>query len=50
MLQYLTAVFYILTPCGPHATFQVETYDLCLQLIEISLEDAKCVDLSGEKI
>ena len=46
MLQYFTAIFYILTPCGPHATFQVETYDLCLALIEISLEDAKCVDLS----
>lgn len=46
MLQYLTAVFYILTPCGPHATFQVETYDLCLALIEISLTDAKCIDLS----
>lgn len=50
MQTLLTAVLYILTECGPAAAFQVETYELCLALIEITLEDAKCVDLSGEKI
>lgn len=50
MFKLAWAVLYILTECGPHATFQVETYDLCLALIEITLEDAKCVDMDGEKI
>jgi hypothetical protein len=40
------AIFYILTDAGPVPVFQVETYDLCLQLLEISLADAQCSDMS----
>ena len=46
MIALATAVFCILTDTGEIPVFHVETYDLCLQLLEISLTDAKCIDLS----
>lgn len=46
MTALATAIFCILTDTGEVPVFRVETYDLCLQLLEISLADAKCIDLS----
>lgn len=46
MISLATAVFCVLTDAGPLPVFHVETYALCLQLLEISLTDAKCIDLS----
>jgi hypothetical protein len=46
MTSLAIAIFCILTDSGEVPIFRVETYDLCLQLLEISLADAKCIDLS----
>lgn len=50
MFKLAWAVLYILSECGPYPVFRVETYELCLSLMEIVLEDAKCEDLDGDEL
>lgn len=47
MIALATAIFAILTDAGPVPVFHVETYDLCVDLMEISLTDAQCVDIAA---
>jgi hypothetical protein len=49
MTALATAIFAILTDAGPVPVFHVETYDLCVELMEISLADAQCVDIAAEE-
>lgn len=46
MIALATAVFFVIAEEGPIPTFHIETYDLCVELLQISLADAKCVDLA----
>lgn len=44
MIKLATAIFFVITDAGPVPIFRVDTYDLCLRLLEISLADALCME------